>query len=297
MVIEMTDWVVEAKNMPLETSKPVEIADGVIRLLAPNPSVMTGPGTNTYLLALKGGVAVIDPGPDDEKHIEAISQASTGLGPIKWIIATHAHIDHSQLVPKLALATNAQILSYGKRDEIQPTRELANGEIIRFDDDGLSLEVIHTPGHASDHLCFFHKGLKLLFTGDHIMEGSTVVIAPKDGDMTEYLESLNKVLERTKTEIDVLAPGHGQLLDNPGDVITYLIAHRLHRENLVLESLKKVQSATISNLLASVYSDVDKSLYPIATYSLWAHLRKLRQDGLAFSEDPDSIESVWKSQP
>ena len=257
----------------------IELAQGVRRIVAPNPSMMTGPGTNTYLFGTDA-IAVLDPGPKIGSHIENI-QAMAGA-VIRWILVTHTHPDHSPGAALLAKATGAELLGMVAPDgeyqdkSFSPDRHLSDGDVLQTDE--FRLEAVHTPGHASNHLCFRHVGTNCLFTGDHIIDGSTVVIDPPDGNMKEYLRSLR----RTKAlQCATLAPGHGDVIDDPGRAIDWIIEHRLERESKVLRALDMNQGLTARDLVPHVYLDVDKSLYGWAERSLLAHLLKLEDDGVA----------------
>ena len=161
---------------------------------------------------------------------------------------------------------------------------MQDGEI--FDEGDFSLEVVHTPGHASNHLCFILKEEKFIFTGDHIMNGSTVVIGPPDGNMKQYIESLEKL---KNYDIEKIAPGHGEVLDNPYEVADWIINHRLEREKKVFSALKDVSRGTPDSLVEKVYNDVDSSLFPIAKASLLAHLIKLEEDQVITKEGEEYI--------
>lgn len=268
----------------------VEIAAGVRRLVAPNPGMMTGPGTNTYLIGNKE-VAVIDPGPRSEVHIDAIQ--SEAPGPIRWILCTHTHPDHSPGAAPLAAATGAEQMGIpapeGKVQDktFRPDRVLAGGDKLTTDE--FSIEAIYTPGHASNHLCFRHEAHRWLFTGDHIMSGSTVVIDPPDGNMTHYLEAL----ERLKSlGLAALAPGHGPVIDDPIAVVDALIAHRLKREAKVVEKLTANPGLTLMELTRYVYDEVDERLHRLASRSLLAHLLKLEADGRA-----ECVDDRWSNIP
>jgi len=156
-----------------------------------------------------------------------------------------------------------------------PERILNDGDL--FEEDDFTIEVVHTPGHASNHLCYILKEEKLIFTGDHIMNGSTVVIGPPDGNMKQYIQSLEKLKDY---DIEKIAPGHGELLDNPHEVAEWIINHRLEREKKVFQALKEATRGTPDSLVERVYDDVDSSLFPIAKASLLAHLIKLEEDNL-----------------
>jgi glyoxylase-like metal-dependent hydrolase (beta-lactamase superfamily II) len=270
---------------------PVRLSQRLIRVTANNGSLMTGPGTNTYLIG--GGArnewAVIDPGPLDEMHIEAILAAAPGA--IRWIFATHTHNDHSPACLPLKARTGATV--YGRvaahiewqDTSFAPDVHLEGGE--RFElpgPDGLcsTLHAIHTPGHASNHICYRLEEEKLLFTGDHVMQLSTVVINPPDGDMAAYLGSLRQLIEH---DLDWLAPGHGFLMANPRRAMEGIVAHRLKREVKVLDAMHTLGETDADALLARVYDDVNPRLLAMAMRSLRAHLFKLRDEGVALERE------------
>ncbi|HNP64517.1 MAG TPA: MBL fold metallo-hydrolase [Woeseiaceae bacterium] len=256
-----------------------ELASGIRRLLAPNPSMMTGPGTNTYLFGTRE-VAVLDPGPLIESHLDAIVE--TGSDMIRWILVTHTHPDHSPAAAELARRTGAELLGRpapeGPHQDATfvPDRILIDGERLAID--GADIEVIQTPGHASNHICYRHVERNWIFTGDHVVDGSTVVIDPPDGNMSDYLKSL----ARLKAFAPVaLAPGHGELINDPIRIIDWLIEHRLQREAKVAIALNANPGLTAMELVPYVYCDVDRKLFAWAERSLLAHLVKLEQDGRA----------------
>ena len=253
-----------------------ELAPGVRRLLAPNPSMMTGPGTNTYLLG-NDEIAVLDPGPAMPEHVAAIQELAAA--PIKWILVTHTHPDHSPAAALLAEATGAQSIGrtppQGRHQDqtFNPDQILEGGDTFKTDE--FRLRVIHTPGHASNHLCYLHLQQNWLFTGDHIINGSTVVIDPPDGNMGDYLRSL----ERLKSvNMDAILPGHGELMDQPQEAVDWLINHRLEREAKVIDALRKQPNATSRELVPLVYEDVDEKLFDLAEHSLLAHLIRLEEE-------------------
>ena len=264
----------------MEAGKVVELSPLVRRITAGNGSVFTGPGTNTYLVG-KEEVTVIDPGPAMQEHIDVITAAAPN---IKQILVTHTHPDHSPGVR--LLKENLDIPAYGmltnssknQDPTFSPERILDDGEV--FQEEEFSIEVVHTPGHASNHLCFILKEEKLIFTGDHIMNGSTVVIGPPDGNMKQYIQSLEKLKDY---DIEKIAPGHGELLENPHEVADWIINHRLEREKKVFQALQEATKGTPDTLVEKVYDDVDSSLFPIAKASLLAHLIKLEEDQLIYS--------------
>jgi len=261
--------------------RPVRLSQRVIRVTAPNPSVMTGPGTNSYLVGAADGSAwaAVDPGPVDESHIDRIVAAAPG--PIRWILVTHTHIDHSPGAVMLKAKTGAEVLGRfaahrGNQDQsFAPDRELSGGERLALGAD-TTIRVMHTPGHASNHLCFLVEQEKALFTGDHLMQGSTVVINPPDGDMGAYLRSLD---ELKAMDLDWLAPGHGFVMDRPRARIEALIGHRLQREAKVENAVRELGPAEAAALVPKAYDDTPAHLHGWALRSLTAHLFKLRDDG------------------
>jgi len=246
----------------------------VARLTAPNPGAMTGPGTNTYLLG-EEVLAVIDPGPAVDSHIEALARQ-----PIKLILCTHTHVDHSPAAARLKAATGATVLGRpappGQDASFVPDRVLEDGARIELGT--LTLRALHTPGHASNHLCYLLEQTGMLFTGDHVMQGSTVVINPPDGDMRAYLASLERLLGE---EFAIIAPGHGYLVGEPHREIRRLIAHRRKREAKVVAALRRLDAPTLEEMLPLVYDDVPARMHGWAARSLAAHLDKLVADGAA----------------
>lgn len=258
---------------------PVRIAPGVVRITAPNPGMMTGPGTNSYIVGERE-LAVIDPGPDIESHIAALIDAVGDR--LKWILCTHTHLDHSPAAGALKRATGAKIAGFtcaqdGRQDaQFAPDRVLSGGDTVSIE--GATFRAIHTPGHVCNHLCYLLEEQKLLFTGDHVMQGSTVVITPPNGDMQDYFNSLDKLL---RLDLAALAPGHGHVITTPHDEVKRLVAHRLKREEKVADALKRKSPGTLDELVALAYDDVSERLHPVARRSLHAHLIKLAADGRA----------------
>ena len=255
-----------------------ELAPGLVRVTAPNPGVMTGPGTNTYLVGT-GEVAVVDPGPDDPAHLRRVEEAvERAGGSIRWVLVTHTHPDHAPGAVPLARRAGATLVGYGARDGFVP--DVAAGDGWELAAPSFRLRALHMPGHASDHLCWLLVEQRICLSGDHVMHGATVVIRPPDGDMAAYLSSLER-LGSLDPPLRAIAPGHGRLIGDPGTVVAGIVAHRLEREALVARALRDAGTATIDQLVGTVYADVDPTLLPIARHSLWAHLRKLAGDGLA----------------
>ncbi|HWF15264.1 MAG TPA: MBL fold metallo-hydrolase [Acidimicrobiales bacterium] len=283
-----------------------KVAPSVRRLTAPNPGLMTGPGTNTYLVG-DAEMVVVDPGPDDATHTAAIVAAAEPLGSIRTIVVTHTHVDHAPGAAALAAATGARIVGFGPAEGFVPDERVGEGWSLTCaltsgavgSPPGLTLRALHTPGHASDHLCWLIEENALLFTGDHVMHGSTVVIRPPDGDLHQYLTSLARVRDEVPP-IRTLAPGHGRQMDHVPDVIDALIAHRLGRHERVAEVLARRGEGSVDELLGEVYGDVTQRQLPVARFSLWAHLRALTQEGRATFVGPveagnqaDTLESRW----
>jgi glyoxylase-like metal-dependent hydrolase (beta-lactamase superfamily II) len=243
----------------------------VRRIVAPNPGIMTGAGTNTYLVGIDE-IAVIDPGPDDASHLDAI--AGCGGDRIRWILCTHTHPDHSPGAAGLKEITGAEVLGYSSKDGLKLDRRIKEG--FRIEATEFRLQTVHTPGHSSNHLCFLLEEERMLFSGDHIMQGSTVVIRPPDGDMQAYLDSLQKV---RKLRLRSIAPGHGHLIENPNEVIDDYLEHRRQREQQILDALRDLGTAKIETIVERVYTDVRPELHPVARYSVHAHLLKLASEG------------------
>jgi glyoxylase-like metal-dependent hydrolase (beta-lactamase superfamily II) len=277
---------------------------------------MTGPGTNTYVLG-ESELVVVDPGPANETHTAAIAAAAAPLGPIRTILVTHTHVDHAPGAAALAAASGARVCGFGPADGFDPDECVREGWSLTIPAPGegfLTVRALHTPGHASDHLCWLVEEHALLLTGDHVMHGSTVVIRPPDGDLHQYLASLALVRD-ADPPIRTLAPGHGRLMDHVPEVIDALVAHRVARHERVVAVLTRLGDGTVDELLPEVYGDVTERQLPVARFSLWAHLRALAQEGRATcvatppaedparerqaeeGEDEDTIESRWAMVP
>jgi glyoxylase-like metal-dependent hydrolase (beta-lactamase superfamily II) len=266
----------------LEPGQTSQLSPLVRRIIAPNPGVMTGPGTNTYLVG-NDEIAVVDPGPDEPSHIEAILRE--GAGRIRWIVVTHTHEDHSPAATPLARVTGAQLRGVAAPDDFYQdlifTPDVALSDEPLLQTPEFSLRAVHTPGHACNHYCLLLEQEGMLFTGDHIMNGSTVVIIPPSGDMKDYLDSLEKL---KSLPLRSLAPGHGELMPEPVAVVDGIIRHRLTREAKVARVLAEA-GGTLDELVERAYDDVPRAMFPMAKYSLWAHLLKLARDGRAVERD------------
>lgn len=254
------------------------IAREVWRIVAPNPGPLTGPGTNTYVVGSQRRL-VIDPGPVDPVHLERILELTGGT--VERIVCTHSHTDHSPGAAVLSARTGASVLGMPApsvdcyQDETyRPGRVLQDCERVEGDD--FALTALHTPGHASNHVCLLLEAGGLLFTGDHLMSGSTVVILPPDGSMRQYLDSLRRLRELPVRD---LAPGHGAVIQGAVAEIDRVIAHRLSREEKVIDALRQLEMPTLDLLLPVAYADVPAFMHPVARYSLLAHVLKLEQEG------------------
>lgn len=238
----------------------------VQRILAPNPGPYTGAGTNTYIVDGGSAVAILDPGPVIPEHEAAILSA-VERRTVGAVVVTHTHPDHAPLANPLGRALGVPVYGHAPGPEFDPDVRLVDGSVVTVGDTDLT--VVHTPGHSDDHLCF--RSGDRLFTGDHIMGGSSVMIE----DLAAYLASLER-LQRMKLER--LYPGHGPEMDRPAEVISWYLEHRREREREVIAALE-AGMATLGELVESIYRDVDTSLHPLAARSVAAHLRKLSAEG------------------
>jgi glyoxylase-like metal-dependent hydrolase (beta-lactamase superfamily II) len=262
----------------------------VRRIVAGNAGMMTGPGTNTYLLGERE-IAVVDPGPDDARHLDTILSAAGG--PIRWVVVTHTHRDHSPLAAELARRTQAILIGLppprdGRQDEsFAPEKQPADGERLKLGD--TELIAIRTPGHASNCVCYFLPQERLLITGDHVLEGVSPVILPPDGNMADYLGSIDKLFAY---DFERIAPGHGDVMDQGKKVLEALRAHRLARESKVLRNLDKLGEASLDSLIPVVYDDVAADRHQWARLTLQAHLIKLVHEGRV-----SELNGIWRRQP
>ncbi len=274
--------VVEKEIVPGQISQLTPL---VRRITAPNGGPMTGPGTNTYLVGINE-VTVIDPGPNIDSHVAAIIKA--GKGKITRVAVTHTHSDHSPAAKPIADTTGAELIGCVLADDghqdrsFVPDFSLQPDSTIKAGDH--CIEAVFTPGHVGNHYCFYLREDKMLFTGDHIMQGATVVIIPPSGDMRDYIDSLKKLLNYS---LNFLAPAHGHLMSEAHRVIQEIIDHRLSREDKVVAALTQSPNNSLDQLMGTVYADVDPRLHRIAKLSLWAHLLKLEKDQRAEKHSED----------
>ncbi len=251
-------------------------------ILAPNPSIMTGPGTNTIILGGGAqGALVIDPAVDDSVYLDAVVQAGAERGGIGRILITHGHPDHMGGAVALRDRLGVYIYAFSRQGVPVADEEIANGTIFPAGED--TLQAIHMPGHRFDHLCFLLQKRRTLFAGDLISGITTNVIAPPDGDMLDYINSLTRLQE---IEIAEIVPAHGPIIADGQAKIAEYIDHRMLREQQVLQALEELPpGATIPELVPLIYQDVDPKLHPIAAWTVEAHLLKLEREGLVERQD------------
>ncbi len=280
-IVHALDW---------QSEQPVALLKNVIRLTAPNPGVMTGPGTNSYLVGdPHTGYIAIDPGPADAEHIDRLWRAAGGQ--IRLIVCTHSHADHSPGARPLQALCEPRPPILGlpsaptarKASEFTPDRPLKDQELLVLESGGPggalahTLKVIHTPGHAANHLCLVLLEDGLLFSGDHILNGSTTVIDPPDGDMTAYLDSLDALGTACVDHgIEFILPAHGYAIGGAAQAIAHLKAHRLKREGKVIAAMQAHPEGTMDDWVRAAYDDVPPRMWPVAARSLLAHVERLR---------------------
>jgi glyoxylase-like metal-dependent hydrolase (beta-lactamase superfamily II) len=264
----------------------------VRRIVAPNPGPFTGPGTNTYLVGIDE-VAVIDPGPDVQGHVDAIVGASM-KERVRWVLLTHTHPDHAPATTRLVKATGAEVVAFAKKDKddsgIVPDRLVGDGDTIEGTEFGL--DVLHTPGHAPNHICFLLEEERMLFTGDTVLEGTWSVVNPaRGGDMTAYFASLARL--RKIPRLRGLAPGHGEAIEEPRARIDEYLSHRKRREQQILRYLKKQEQARVREIVAALYGsqDLPEPLVAAAGWQVHAHLLKLKAEGKVVGT---TAKAVWK---
>ena len=252
------------------------LSNRVRRIVAPNPGPMTGPGTNTYVIG-ETDLAVVDPGPAIAEHVDAILECVGDR--LRYVVCTHTHPDHSPAAAVLAATTGASLVGRTTADDrhqdltFQPQTQIEDDDCIAGD--GWTLRAIRTPGHVDNHVCYLLEEEGIVFAGDHIMNGSTVVIVPPGGSMADYIASLKRLLDY---DVRSVAPGHGELIPDCRAEVEKLVRHRLMREAKVARALAPAPQS-LDTLVVSVYDDVDPAMHEWAKLSLLAHLIKLEGEG------------------
>jgi glyoxylase-like metal-dependent hydrolase (beta-lactamase superfamily II) len=283
----------------------VPVAPGVRRVTAPNRGPFTFEGTNSYLVG-RGKVALIDPGPEDERHVAALLRA-IGSDRLTHIFVTHTHRDHTGALQALKAKTGATTVAAGPHKfarplapgEINPldaaadlgfAPEITLGDGGAIDGDGWRLEAIATPGHTGNHLAFGLGGTDLLFSGDHVMAWSTTVVAPPDGSMADYMASLDKLMARPERRY---LPGHGGPVSDAAGYLRALKSHRRMREAAILDRLAK-GDATIPDMVRAIYRETDPRLHGAAALSVLAHLEDLVARGKVLSDGPALLDGRFR---
>jgi glyoxylase-like metal-dependent hydrolase (beta-lactamase superfamily II) len=297
-----------AETLPFKTSmifaygEARELAPGVVRIVANNPSHFTFKGTNTYILGNRE-LALIDPGPDDPAHLAATLEAIGGRR-LTHILITHTHRDHTDGMPALIAATGAKTVGFGRRAPVRgakrtspsgsefvdrdfvPDVPLLDGE--RLAGEGWAVTAVHTPGHAPDHLCFALEGTPILFSGDHVMGWNTSVVAPPEGNMGAYIRSLERLSERAD---GTYFPGHGGQVEEPQRLVKAYLLHRRMREQAILDLVRK-GGQTVATIVPVVYRDLDPRLLKAASLSVLAHVEHLIDRGLVRCDGALSADRV-----
>ncbi|MFQ5563178.1 MAG: MBL fold metallo-hydrolase [Parvularculaceae bacterium] len=298
----MADAIPFIRDFPFAHGRSEQIRPGVRRVIANNPGPFTYTGSGTYIIG-EGETAVIDPGPDCQNHLNALLDALESER-VTHILVTHTHKDHCGLARRLADATGAPVLAAGAHpgqasgeeapalDEggdraFRPDRVLADGD--RIAGDGWALETVATPGHLSNHLCFALAEQGVLFTGDHVMGWSTTVVAPPDGDMSDYMNSLESLLARDDS---LYLPTHGGPIEKPRAFVRAIRTHRLMRDAQILDRLKRGDTQ-ITEITRAIYADVDKRLHGAAALNVLAHLIRLHRLGAVACNGNPGMDSIF----
>jgi len=301
----MSDDITFDKSFDLAPGHAEEVLPGVRRIVADNPGPFTFKGTLSYILG-RGKVAIVDPGPDDPRHIQAVLDAVRGE-TVTHIFVTHTHRDHSPAVPAVKAATGALVLAEGPHrpsrllnvgepprmegsndTDFKPDRALKDGEVVQGD--GWTVEAVATPGHTANHMAYALKDKGVLFSGDHVMAWSTPVVAPPDGSMGDYMASLDKLRARPE---QIYFPGHGGAVTNAPRFVAAYILHRKAREAAIVRQLEKGES-DIPSLVGAIYASLDPRLTRAAGMSVLAHLEELVARGVVATDGPPAIAGRYR---
>jgi len=291
------------KNFTFDYGVAEQLSPLIVRVIADNPGPFTYTGTGVYIVGAGDSVCVIDPGPTTPNHMAAINKALEGKS-VSHVLVTHHHIDHSPLAAPLAAMHGCKVYGYGTQpvapqggdirleagDDLsfKPDVEIRDGH--RFEGPDWTLTAVHTPGHTSNHLCFALTEENTLFSGDHIMGWSTSVVSPPDGDMGDYLASLNRVLDM---DFDIIRPTHGPAITDVRTFVQAYIDHRLAREAQIIDAIESGLTG-IGDIVASLYKDVDKRLHPAAAHSVLSHLIHMRKTGRVAASGPDGLRQKYQ---
>lgn len=284
------------REIEFEYGEADQVTPLIRRVVANNPSAFTYTGTGTYIIG-QGEVAVIDPGPMIDAHVEALLRALEGE-TVTHILITHTHSDHSPAAAPLKKLTGAKTYGYGPHGggqgeedgdmDFVPDVEVRHGDVI--EGDGWTMECVHTPGHTSNHICFALKEENALFTGDHVMGWSTSIVSPPDGNMFDYMNSLRLLLGR---DDEVYWPTHGAPIRDPKPFVKSFIAHREEREAQIIEQVKAGHHH-IKEMVPIIYAAVDKRLYPAAARSVYAHILGMVEDGRLAADGKATLDAAYR---
>lgn len=291
------------KDFTFDYGVAEQLSPLIVRVIADNPGPFTYTGTGVYIVGAGDSVCVIDPGPTTPNHVAAIDKALEGKS-VSHVLVTHHHIDHSPLAAPLAAKHGCKVYGYGTQpvapqggeirleagDDLsfKPDVEIRDGH--RFEGPDWTITAVHTPGHTSNHLCFALTEENTLFSGDHIMGWSTSVVSPPDGDMGDYLASLNRVLDM---DFDIIRPTHGPAITEVRTFVQAYIDHRLAREAQIINAIDSGLTC-IGDIVASLYKDVDKRLHPAAAHSVLSHLIHMRKTGRVVATGPDGLRQEYQ---
>jgi glyoxylase-like metal-dependent hydrolase (beta-lactamase superfamily II) len=262
-----------------------DLPSGITAILAPNPSLLTGAGTSTYVVAADGGCVVIDPGPAIEVHLTAVAEQVLKDGGASAILVTHGHPDHEEGASRLRELIGAPVLAWSREGVAAADATVADGAVVPIGRmaGALRLIALHTPGHRFDHLCFLLEDSRVLFAGDLVSGAGTVVIAPPEGDLADYLASLRRLLA---LDLSLILPAHGPIIEAPRALLEDTIRHRQEREAQVLAGLV-AGDRSVTALVARIYTEVNPALHPLAAQTVTAHLLQLAREGRVFREGDD----------